>query len=150
MDPSELILGIYMTLLYGGMTALVWARLNRLETKMDTLATRDELHATASAIRGELHASALATREEVHATASAIRGELHASASATRDELHATASAIREDLRVSASGTREEVHATGLATREDLNALRNEVAIMRSDLTQVALAVGARPRASGD
>ena len=73
MDLTAVILATYLTLLGGGIAALFWTRLNRLEAKMDTF-----------------------------------------------------------------------------ATREDLNALRNEVAIMRSDLTQVALAVGARPRASGD
>lgn len=34
------------------------------------------------------------------------------------------------------------------ATREELGDLRRETAALRSDLTQVALAVGARPRAS--
>lgn len=34
------------------------------------------------------------------------------------------------------------------ATREEMGELRRETAALRSDLTQVALAVGARPRAS--
>lgn len=35
-----------------------------------------------------------------------------------------------------------------MATKEDVAEVRSETAIMRSDLTHVALAVGAKPRAS--
>lgn len=36
------------------------------------------------------------------------------------------------------------------AMREGFRGIHEEMAIMRSDLTHVALAVGAKPRASGD
>ena len=35
------------------------------------------------------------------------------------------------------------------ALRREISELRSEVAVMRSDLTHVALAVGARPRPTG-
>lgn len=86
---TDVILATYLTLVGGGIAALFWTRLNRIESRMQSFATREDLN-------------------------------------------------------------RLETKVDACATREELSALRGEMAIMRSDLTQVALAVGARPRASGD
>ncbi len=44
-------------------------------------------------------------------------------------------------------GTRSEIGQLRTEVRADISELRREVGELRSDLTQVALAVGARPRA---
>jgi hypothetical protein len=46
-------------------------------------------------------------------------------------------------------GTRAEIAQLRAEVRADISELRREIGELRSDLTQVALAVGARPRASG-
>lgn len=45
--------------------------------------------------------------------------------------------------------TKDEFNALRQGVQSDLAEMRKDFAIMRSDLTHVALAVGARPRASG-
>ncbi len=50
---------------------------------------------------------------------------------------------LRKEMRADISTLRDEL-------KRDMSELRHELAIMRSDLTQVALAVGARSRAAND
>ena len=57
-----------------------------------------------------------------------------------RAEVRADISNLRTEVRTDISVLRTEVRA-------DISELRREVGELRSDLTQVALAVGARPRA---
>ena len=74
-----------------------------------------------------------------------------------RDELKGDIAALRAELKGDITDLREElkggIEVGRLGTAgliQDMAGLRQEMAIMRSDLTQVALAVGAHPRASND
>ncbi len=60
-----------------------------------------------------------------------------------RDELKGDIATLRDELKEAFTTGRSE-------SRGDLGELRREMAIMRSDLTQIALAVGATPRAAND
>lgn len=60
-----------------------------------------------------------------------------------RDELKGDIATLRQEMTGETGDLRQEM-------RGEMGRLRQEMAIMRSDLTQVALVVGARPRASND
>ncbi|HEX9822797.1 MAG TPA: hypothetical protein VGB51_00180 [Actinomycetota bacterium] len=53
-------------------------------------------------------------------------------------------------LEVGLEGNRREVAELRAEMREEFRSVRTEMATMRSDITQVALAVGTRPRAEGE
>jgi hypothetical protein len=99
MDVGDVALAIYTTLTTGGLGALIWTRLNRIEAVLATKADRAEFEA----LRQEL-----ATKAD--------KGDV---------------GTLRQELATK-------------AVTADLDAIRREMAIMRSDLTQVALAVGAK------
>jgi arsenate reductase-like glutaredoxin family protein len=106
----------FFTLFTGGLGALFWARMNRLEAQIidirATMATRDEV----AQFRSE-------SREGL----AQLRGE-------TRDDL----SQVRGDL----AQLRQELAQLRAEMKADMAAIRQELAVMRSDLTHVALAVG--------
>ena len=88
------------------------ARVARIETKLDTLATREELLATREELKGEI----ATTREELKGEISTVREELKGEISTTREELKGEISTVREDL------ARVEAKLETFATREDLQA----------------------------
>lgn len=74
---------------------------------------------------------------------SEIRDELKGDIATLRDELKRELTTLRDELKRDLTTGRSE-------SRGDLAEVRREMAIMRSDLTQIALAVGATPRAAND
>ena len=102
MSAFEILVAIYLAVVPPALGFLFWGRLNRLETRMDSLGSE--------------------LRSEMRAEISGLRGEVHNGFS--------------------------QVWAEFSQVRSEISDVRQEVAALRSDLTQVALAVGARPRAS--
>jgi hypothetical protein len=126
MDVGDAALAGYLTLLGGVLGALLWTRLNRIEVELASKSSTGEFEA----IRRELKADIYAMRKELAGKADkadleAIRQELAGKAD------KADLEPIRKELALKVD-------------KADLEALRREMAIMRSDLTQVALVVGAR------
>jgi hypothetical protein len=122
MDVGDVALAGYITLLSGALGALLWTRLNRIEAELATRAGKAELEV----VRKELAGKSDKADIEV------LRQELAGKAD------KADLEAIRVEL-------------ARKADKADLEAIRREMAIMRSDLTQVALAIGAsRSKASED
>lgn len=79
----------------------------------------------------------------------------HSSLGALRAEISACASneeviRLRQELRaeISACASKEDVELLRSEMRSETRGLRSDIAALRSDLTQVALAVGAHLRAS--
>ena len=64
MNLSEIVLGLYLTFLGGGLAALFWVRMNRIEERLvrveTTMATKDEL----SALRQETHSEFAEMRKD--------------------------------------------------------------------------------------
>ena len=124
MDVGDVAVAAYITLLSGAGGFLLWARLNRIEAELAGKSSTRELQA----VRGELQA---------------VRGELKADIEGIRRDLAGKSDKSDiENLRQELAGK----STTGelQVIRADLETLRREMAIMRSDLTQVALVVGAR------
>ncbi|HZD79297.1 MAG TPA: hypothetical protein VE646_04560 [Actinomycetota bacterium] len=86
-----------------------------------------------------------------------LKAELRGEMGRVREDLHGEMG-LREDLRVEMGELRDELRGeTGelrgefrTEQREGFSGVREELLILRSDLTQVALAVGARPRAGNE
>lgn len=57
---------------------------------------------------------------------------------------------LRRELKGDIKGLDGKIEGFRQELKADINELRNEMAIMRSDITHIALAVGARPRAEGE
>jgi uncharacterized protein involved in exopolysaccharide biosynthesis len=77
-------------------------------------------------------------RGEMAALRTELRGEMAALSAELRGEMAALSAELREEI----AGLRRELHA-------EIGSVRSEIAGLRSDLTQVALAVGTRrPHAS--
>jgi len=53
---------------------------------------------------------------------------------------------VRTEVRETRRELRSEISAVRSELKTEIGAVRSEMAVMRSDLTQVALAVGVRPR----
>jgi len=70
-------------------------------------------------------------RSELGTEIRAVRSELGDKIESSRSELGAQIASVRSELRV------------------EIGSMRSELTAMRSDLTAVALAVGARPRSAG-
>jgi hypothetical protein len=121
MDVGDAALAGYITLLSGALGALLWTRLNRIEAELASKSSAGEV----KAMRGELKADIEVLRKEL--AGKADKADLEA----MRGELKADIEAIRQGI-------------ARMADKADVEAIRREMAIMRSDLTQVALAVGAR------
>jgi len=91
----------------------------RFEAKLGE--TRDELRGEIGALRQEMRGEIASVRGEI----ASVRGEIGAS----RDELRGEIGALRQEMR------------------SELAQVRDELKVLRSDLTLVALAVGAKPHA---
>ena len=87
-------------------------RVTRIETKLDTLATREELKEGLSALRDELKGEIAATREDL------ARVEAKQDTFATRDDLSAT----REELKGEIAATREDLKEKISVVHKDLQA----------------------------
>lgn len=81
MTTFEILVAIYMAVVPPALGALFWARLNRLETRIDTVS---------DTLRSEIAAA----RDEFRAEMSAIRTEI----AAMRDESRADIASLRSDL----------------------------------------------------
>jgi hypothetical protein len=122
MDVGDAALAGYITLLSGALGALLWTRLNRIEAELASKSSTGEVEA----MRGELKADIEVLRKELAGKAE------KADVEAMRGELKADIEALRQG------------GIAGMTDKADVEAIRREMAIMRSDLTLVALAVGAR------
>lgn len=61
--------------------------------------------------------------------------------------VHGLRAEVRAEIRAVRSESRADIGALRSEVRADLAEIRREIGDLRSDLTQMALAVGARPRA---
>ncbi len=130
MTPGDLIITAYITLLSAGLGTLFWTRLNRLEDQLSDKASVHDLR--------RLRADGAEFRAEVAQDFGQLRAEV-------AEDLGQLRADVAEDL----GQLRAEVAQFRAEAREDSAELRRELAGLRSDLTQVALAVGAgRPTAS--
>ena len=108
-EPDTIAIMVFTGLMTSGLGALVWARLNHIESRLDLLA--------AQSVR----------REELAEFRAEFRTEL---------------AELMAEVRTELAELRAEV-------RTEFASMRSEMAVVRSDLTHIALAVGARkPRAS--
>jgi hypothetical protein len=121
MDVGDAALAGYLTLLGGVLGALLWTRLNRIEAELASKSSTREVEAMRWELKGDIEV---------------LRGGLKGDIEVLRKEL--AGKADKADLEV----IRKEL--AGKSDKADLEAIRREMAIMRSDLTLVALAVGAR------
>jgi hypothetical protein len=121
MTPETIVDLVFTGLVTGGLGVLLWKRLDGLETGQAIL--RREV----ADIRERM-----ATRDEL----ARLRGEMTTELSGLRGEMTTELSGLRGEMTTELSGLRGE-----------MSAMRSEMAVMRSDLTHVALAVGVnRPK----
>ncbi|HXF74055.1 MAG TPA: hypothetical protein VNO79_15775 [Actinomycetota bacterium] len=79
-------------------------------------------------------------RREMREAVAGLEARFDAKLGETRDELRVEIGALRQELRGEIAALRQEM-------RSELAQVRDELKVLRSDLTLVALAVGAKPRA---
>ena len=131
MESTDLILAAYLTFFGGGVAALFWTRMNRLEDRLVSVETRMATKDDFDRVNARLDGTA--TKEDFHLVGQRLVQ------TATKDDLD------RVNRRLDQTATKEDVDR--IVHR--LDQMSGEMAIMRSDLTHVALAVGARPKAPG-
>jgi cell division protein FtsB len=95
-------------------------------------------------LRGELTGDISDLRTELKTEISDLRTELKGDIAELRAELKGDIAGIRVELKGETAELRTELKADIADLRSDLGGMRSEHAQMRSDLTQIALAVGAR------
>lgn len=83
-------------------------------------------------------------------SASGVRVELKAEIAQLRVEVKQAIADLRAEFKQDLGDLRTELKQDIAEPGEDIAQIRSEMAIMRSDLTQVALAVGTPPRAASD
>lgn len=102
MEFSDLVLGIYVTLLTGGMAALTVNRLNRVDDRIDVL--RTELKSDIAELRNEVHGEIKSLRGEINSfrgEINSLRGEINS----LRSDLTQVALAVGVNRPPRASGS---------------------------------------------
>ena len=86
-------------------------------------------------------------RAEMRAFRAEVRQEIGTFRAEVRQEIGTFRAEVREDNGSFRAEVRADNGSLRAEVRQDIAGLRREIGDLRSDLTQVALAVGARPRA---
>jgi hypothetical protein len=124
-ESTEILLAL-LTALVSASWGTTQVHLARIEKQVARTVDRDEL----VALREEMHGGFRDLRDEMKAGDAALRGEMYRGFTALREEVTAGDASLRTDMN------------------QEIGGLRAEMTAMRSDITQIALAVGAgRPRA---
>jgi uncharacterized protein involved in exopolysaccharide biosynthesis len=124
-SADQLVNAIFLLVVSGALATLMW------KTSNDS---RAELKAEIQGLRSESKADIQELRTERKADNVSLRAEM---------------ASLRTEVKEEIQGLRTEFKAEIQGLRAEVRDLRGEFAIMRSDLTQVALAVGVQKRASG-
>jgi hypothetical protein len=148
MDVSEIVTIIYVPILLSMMSALLWARLNRIEEVLATKADKNDLATKADKNDLERIVSALETKADKSDVERVLDQVSHKA-----DKSDVLTKADKSDVVTKADKSDVErlVAVLGAkADKSDVESVSSDIGALRADMTQIALAVGARfPREQG-